>query len=116
MRRLSSLASDLAQTAGGYVFEWLAAAARPVPMPIRLPLVSAMGFLFGRAALGMRAALQTNLSALFNIEGRRLVRATDEIFRNFALTLHDFFFPEGITISVPGREELEALRQKHGGV
>jgi lauroyl/myristoyl acyltransferase len=108
--------SNSLQTAAAFVFEATAALLAPIPVSLRLKLVSAMGFMFGRSATKMRAALEINLRRLLGIEGAKLTRLSDEIFRNFALTLHDFFFPEGLTIRVPHRDKLEALRKKHNGI
>ncbi len=89
---------------------------RLLPIPIRLPLISLLGFLFGRAAKKMRLALIGNLRDILDYDQPLAEKTADRVFRNFALTLHDFFNPNGIVLEVPDRDKLEALRKTHGGV
>lgn len=65
---------------------------------------------------GLKKGLRTNLAHLLYLEGKELEHMTDEALRNFATTLHDFFFPQSLNVEVQEKNMLEALRKKHGGI
>lgn len=108
--------NDLAASAGAWLMETTLRVVRLIPMVIRLPLVSFLGFLFGRVARTMRWSLVQNLRDILDLDPRGATKAADAVFRNFALTLHDFFNPDGITLEIPERGRLDEVRRKHGGV
>jgi KDO2-lipid IV(A) lauroyltransferase len=103
-------------TGGAWSFEIGAAIVDLLPTLFRRPFVSALGLIFGALAQNMNAALDDNLERLLLISYNERRKLKNKIFSNFALTLLDFFFPENVTIDVPDREKLEAIRKTHGGV
>jgi KDO2-lipid IV(A) lauroyltransferase len=107
---------NIAASAGAWVMETTLRIVRLIPLPIRLPLISLLGFLFGRAAKNMREPLIQNLQEILDLDRPRAETAADAVFRNFALTLHDFFNPDGLVLEVPDREKLEKVRREHGGI
>lgn len=108
--------NDLAASAWAMSMDFTVRATRLIPMAIRLPLISFLGSLFGRAATNMRGALIRNLKDILDYDDAKAASIADEAFGNFAVTLHDFFNPEGITLDVPDRERLEEVRRTHGGM
>jgi KDO2-lipid IV(A) lauroyltransferase len=64
----------------------------------------------------MREALIQNLQDILDYDPALAAAAADESFRNFAITLHDFFNPNGVVLDVPDRAALEEVRKRHGGV
>ena len=107
---------DFLETFGAWMFECLSWTLGHFPRRTRYPVISFLGALFGLLAWNMRKALDANMDALF---GKGMVKSrpsTETIFRNFALTLGDFFLPEGIVVHVPERKKLEKLREQHPGI
>jgi KDO2-lipid IV(A) lauroyltransferase len=112
MKRLK----DFSQTLGAYAFEFGIRLHRALPRSLDLWLTARLGSIFGRLAPGMRAPLMENLRVILGMSEREAQKTAGEVFKNFALTLHDFFIPDQVTIDVPNRERLERARREHGGV
>ena len=102
------------------IFAWTLSAAvmihRSLPRPVDLWLTRKAGFLFGCVAPHMRRPLVANLRQILGMDERQAEKTADDVFRNFALTLHDFFIPDGVTIDVPDRARLEEARRSNKGV
>lgn len=106
----------LSQTVGAYAFEFAIRIHRALPRSVDLWLTTRLGALFGHAAPGMRAPLVENLRRILGMTEKEAQTTASSVFSNFALTLHDFFIPDDVTIEVPNRERLERARREHGGV
>ncbi|MCG3205952.1 MAG: Lipid A biosynthesis lauroyltransferase [Elusimicrobia bacterium] len=113
---MPSFFSNFLETLGASIFEFLAWFFAMFPRRFRYPLVSTLGALFGLLAWNMRKALRGNLQLFLPKDGTKLNQSQQEIFRNFALTLCDFFLPDGVLVHVPDRNKLEKLRQSHPGI
>jgi lauroyl/myristoyl acyltransferase len=107
---------NLLTTLCAYGMEISAALAAALPNAVRWRFVRLCGRFYEFLAVGQRNALQLNLKRLLAYDDEKIKRTTREIFENFAITLFDFFFPEKLTVDVPERKKLEAIREKHGGV
>lgn len=103
-------------TAGAWTIGMLIRVHRSLPRRLDLWLTARAGFLFGRLSPHMRRPLIANLRDVLGMKQGEVERIADEVFRNFALTLHDFFIPEGVTIEVPDRNGLEQARQLGKGI
>jgi lauroyl/myristoyl acyltransferase len=104
------------QTFAAYAFEFLNGLVNLLPGPLRYRFVRFIGWVYSRYPHAQKKALETNLSQLLGLKGAELARATTETFKNFTVTLYDFFTPNGIKVEVPERAKLEELRKKHPGV
>jgi len=107
---------DFLETFGAWMFELLTWIFGKMPRRVRYPMISFLGAVFGLLAWNMRRALEENLEVLFEMDRTEMRPTTQAIFRNFALTLGDFFLPEGLVVHVPARNKLETLRKEHPGV
>lgn len=96
-------------------FEAAAALVAPFPPSVRYRVAGILGVVFGRVARQMRDGLFVNFSRLDGLREKTDPRSLDDVFRNFAQTLSDFFFPADVEIRVPARAMLEALRKEHPG-
>lgn len=103
-------------TFGALFFRLMFVLFKIIPRVWHEPLVGTMGAVYSYFPHAQRRGIRYNLSRLLGVSGEELDRLTYETFKNFALTLHDFFFPQGIHLDVPNREKLEKTRQEHGGV
>lgn len=108
--------SNFIETFGAWTFELLTWILAKFSRRVRYKIVSGLGVLFGFLAWNMRKALERNLQVLFEMRGSELKTTTRTIFRNFGLTLCDFFLPEGLVVHVPDRKKLEKIRETHPGV
>ncbi len=107
---------DFLETLGAWTFEALAWFFGKMPRRLRYPLVSFSGAVFAMFAWNMRKALNENLETLFSGELKKFRPRIQTVFRNFALTLGDFYLPDGVKVDVPERNKLEELRKKYPGV
>ena len=80
-------------SAGAWLFEFLAFFLNWMPDFIRSILVELMGVFFGYMANSMREGLEKNLRVLLTVPEANIAPLSNQIFKNFALTLLDFFFP-----------------------
>jgi lauroyl/myristoyl acyltransferase len=109
-------AGNLLATAGAWAIDLLVRFHRSLPRSLDLWLTAKSGFLFGRLSPHMRRPLIENLRGILDMEEKQAEATADEVFRNFALTLHDFFIPDGVTIDLPRRDALERARKLGKGV
>lgn len=104
------------QTLGAFTFEFLAFVLTPCPTWLRRKAAAWMGLAWRIASPSMREALEYNLQNLLGLQGADLERTSRQVFRNFAMTLHDFFFPQNISVQVPDKKKIEELRDQHKGI
>ncbi len=107
---------DLKATAGAWSFEILAFLVHRLPRAWRPAGARLAGEIFGRLSREMKTVLEKNLSTLLGMKGGQLRRVRTHVFRNFAETLFDFFFPDDVTVDAEDRQRLDALHKKHGGI
>jgi KDO2-lipid IV(A) lauroyltransferase len=74
------------------------------------------GWVFSLVPGMMRRSVEMNVELLLPSILPRLSSYTRDVFKNFAVTLCDFFIPHDLVVDVPDRAKLEALRQKNQGV
>ncbi len=113
---MRSFFHDALQTVGAYIFEFLTWSLSHFSVKWRYRITSRLGALFGLLAVNMRAALEGNMRVLFEMENEQLGPATQTIFRNFGMTLCDFFLPDQVHVHVPDRAKLEKIREQHPGI
>lgn len=107
---------NLRETALGWSFHVLSSICEHLPTSWSLGVARALGSVMGYFDHGMKRALQKNIHALLHSEAAAVDHISAIIFRNFAITLHDFFFPAGLHMEVPEREKLEQLRREGKGI
>jgi len=107
---------DFKATLGSQILEGLARLVRPLPKSVRNKTAQSLGLLYGALPHQQKRALNLNLRRLMSLEGNSLKKINRAVFKNFALTLKDFFFPEDFDIQVPEKSRVEKLREKFGGV
>ncbi len=96
--------------------EILAGTISHIPEPFQHMLVQSAGNLYAMIYKQQVISLKKNLQMLLNMDEPDLSQSAGEVFRNFASVLYDFFHPESLTVDVPDREKLEAIRHRHGGI
>lgn len=101
---------------GGWLLFILSKTLPLIPYSIRLRLISSLGTLYGVIPHSQRRAVQYNLKKLFGFPPQKINSTTRLVFKNFALTLHDFFEPHNIQFSAPDKSRLESIRTQYGGV
>lgn len=101
---------------GAWSLEAASAFVSVFPGPLQDVLARLFGLFYGRFATTQRKAQEENIRQLLNPSPSEINRIVDETFQNFALTLRDFFLPEGVSIEIPDRDKLEQWRKDHGGV
>jgi len=65
--------------------------------------------------LKQKRNIQFNYARLLGYTGTEAKQTARAIFRNFALSLHDFFLPQNIQFDTYEREKIENLRKTHPG-
>ena len=113
MRFLTAL-KEAPASAGALLMEATAAIMKRLPSSRRAALIARLGTLFSWFARDMRRSLDDNLRELFRLPPAKRRRMRNDVFRNFALTLGDFFIPDKIDVRVPSRARLEEARRQHG--
>ncbi len=103
------------QTLNALLFEALILLFKLIPRVLHEPLVRSMGAVYSGLPHAQRKGLRYNLARLLGVGDAELDRLTWETFKNFASTLHDFCFPDGIHLDVPDRHKLEKTRHEYGG-
>ena len=107
---------DIGLTVGGYSFEGLARISKHLSPEARLGLVRFLGRMYGSFPHQKAKTTQHNLKKFLHFSGPALKKMKTEIFENYAIFLHDFFFPDDLDLYFPDRKKLESLRKTHGGV
>jgi lauroyl/myristoyl acyltransferase len=87
-----------------------------LPARLRYNMAHLSGWVFSLVPGNMRYALEQNIELLLPNLLPTFSSFASEVFRNFAITLCDFFIPRDLIVDVPGRAKLEALREQKKGV
>ncbi|OVE77675.1 hypothetical protein BVX98_02115 [bacterium F11] len=106
---------DWGTTLGGYVFEILAFFARLLPISLRLQVIKNLGSFYGSIPHSQKKTTKHNLKQFLNVSDKQLKKMTNQVFQNFALTLHDFFFPDDVKLDMSKGDMLKMLRAKEKG-
>ena len=87
-----------------------------VPPRMRYKIAHLTGWLFILLPGSMRHAFEENIRLLLPSLTNTLPELVSEVFKNFAVTLCDFFIPRDLIVDVPDRAKLEELRKQKKGV
>jgi lauroyl/myristoyl acyltransferase len=116
MRRRKIFPFSAGGTLAALAFEFMAWSVGKLPKKTQRSVAQALGYLFGQIASTYRQSVTYNLEHLFTYSKFDIEKFTNRIFRNFGLTLYDFFFPGNVTVNVPERKKLENIVNQKKGV
>jgi KDO2-lipid IV(A) lauroyltransferase len=87
-----------------------------VPARVRYNIAVFTGWVFSLVPGGMRRAYEDNVQLLLPSLAGKLPSLITEVFKNFSITLCDFFIPQELNVEVPDRAKLEELRKQNKGI
>lgn len=108
--------SEIRGTVNASVLAVLIGICERLPVRLRYKLARLCGWVFGLVPGNMRTAYEENVNLLLPSLTPKLSALVTEVFKNFAVTLCDFFIQNDLQIEVPERSKLEDLRKQKKGV